>query len=423
MKNFLMILVLFGLAVPLWAQIDLKEKLKGSVNPEEIVTLSETIPFSQAVEVLSKVSEKLTGKKIVTLVFSDTPIGVEIDKMPYKKALFIIVQYNNLIVEETEVNLVVKKKDASKAALTKDVYVPITEREVKISALIFEANVSDMKEKGVNWEFLLSRSGLSIGSKIVTTQASSSSSGSETVTQNPPEFSISPKVDFTMGKFDGTATGMFKFFEEENLGKIISRPTISTINGVQGRTQVGSEFSIKERDFAGNLIDKFYQSGTIIEVTPNIINEDGVDYVLLKVKIERSSVIPGSITTEKPKTEVTTSLLLINGEEAAIGGLLVNEETINRRGVPFLKDLPWWVFGLRYLFGYDQISVATKEIITLIKVELLPSLKDRVNAKKGDVLRKEILDTQSKMKNYKEQIDSAKSELKEKEKLEDEQKN
>ncbi|OGU64681.1 MAG: hypothetical protein A2499_06650 [Stygiobacter sp. RIFOXYC12_FULL_38_8] len=419
MKKILIILVLLGLAVPTGAQIDLKDKLRGSVNPEEIVSLSETLPFNKAIEVLSKVSEKLTGKKIVSLVALTDPIGVEIDKMPYKKALFIVVQYNNLIVEETELNLVVKKKDATKEALTKDVYAPVTEREVKISALIFEASVSDMKEKGVNWEFLLSRSGLSIGSKIVTSSTSSSTSGSTTATQNPPEFSISPKVDFTMGKFDGTASGLFKFFEEEQLGKIISRPTISTINGVQGRTQVGSEFSIKERDFAGNLIDKFYQSGTIIEVTPNIINEEGIDYVLCKVRIERSSVIPGAITTEKPKTEVTTTLLLINGEEAAIGGLLVNDETIQRRGVPLLKDLPWWVFGLRYLFGYDQVTVSTKEIITLLKVELLPTLKERVNAKKSDLLRKEILDQQNKLKDYKDQIDNAKKEIKEKEKIEE----
>ncbi|MDP3580759.1 MAG: hypothetical protein Q8S39_02415 [Ignavibacteria bacterium] len=419
MKKILIILVLLGLAVPISAQIDLKDKLKGSVNPEEIVSLSETLPFNQAVEVLSKVSEKLTGKKIVSLVPLTNPIGVEIDKMPYKKALFIVVQYNNLLIEETDLNLVIKKKDASKEALTKDVYAPITEREVKISALIFEANVSDMKSKGVNWEFLLSRSGLSIGSKIVTSSSAPTTTSTTTAATTSPEFSISPTVDFTMGKFDGTATGLFKFFEEEQLGKIISRPTISTINGVQGRTQVGSEFSIKERDFAGNLIDKFYQSGTIIEVTPNIISEEGIDYVLCKIKIERSSVIPGAITTEKPKTEVTTSLLLINGEEAAIGGLLVNEETIERRGVPFLKDLPWWVFGLRYLFGYDQVKIATKEIITLLKVELLPSLKERVNAKKNDILRKEILELQNKMKDYKNQIDDAKKELKEKEKIEE----
>lgn len=420
MKKILIMLVFLGYSAPAFAQIDFKDKLKGSVNPEEIVSLSESLPFNQAIEVLSKVSEKLTGKNIVSLVPIASPIGVEIDKMQYKKALFIIVQFLNLVVDETETNIVVKRKDTSKEALTKDVYVPVTEREVKISALIFEANTKNMTERGVNWEYLLSRSGLSIGSKIVTSQTTIADPNSNAAAQNPPDFSIIPKIDFTMGKFDGTATGLFRFFEEENLGKILSRPTISTVNGIQGRTQVGSEFSIKERDFAGNLIDKFYQSGTIIEVTPHIINEEGVDYVLCKVKIEKSTVIPGAITTEKPKTEVTTSLLLLNGEEAAIGGLLVNDVTIERRGVPILKDLPWWVLGLRYLFGFNAETESTKEIITLLKVEILPSLKDRLNVKKNDLLRREIINQQNQVKDFKEQIKEANSELKEKENQEEE---
>ncbi|MCX7875271.1 MAG: type II and III secretion system protein [Melioribacteraceae bacterium] len=418
MKKFIVIFMLFGLC--LQAQIDIKEKLKGYVNPDEIVSLSETLPFNQAIEILSKVSEKLTGKKIVSQPNISSPIGVEIDKMPYKKALLIIVQLNNLLLEETESTLIVKRKDVSKEALPREQYVPVTEREVKISALIFEASVSDMKERGVNWEFLLSKSGLSLGGKIVTAQTQTQQSGGTQSTQNPPEFSISPKINFKLANtFDGTATGLFKFFEEENLGKIISRPTIIAINGMQGKTQVGSDFSIKERDFAGNLIDKFYQSGTIIEVTPNIINEEGVDYVMLKVRIERSSVIPGAITTEKPKTEVTTNLLLLDGEEAVIGGLLVNEETTNRRGVPILKDLPWWVLGLRYLFGYDQVNVTTKEIITLIKVELLPTLKERINAKKKEALKDEIILHQKDLKEYQDQTEKAKEELKGKKKEEE----
>jgi general secretion pathway protein D len=45
---------------------------------------------------------------------------------------------------------------------------------------------------------------------------------------------------------------------------------------------------------------------------------------------------------------------LLNGEETILGGLFVNEEAITRNGIPFLKDLPWWVLGIRYLTGSDQ---------------------------------------------------------------------
>ncbi len=71
MKKLFIICMLIGLTVTFetQAQADLQQKLKGYVNPEELVTLSETIPFSQAIDIMSKVSEKLTGKKIVPSVF------------------------------------------------------------------------------------------------------------------------------------------------------------------------------------------------------------------------------------------------------------------------------------------------------------------------------------------------------------------
>ncbi len=70
---------------------------------------------------------------------------------------------------------------------------------------------------------------------------------------------------------------------------------------------------------------------------------------------------------------------MLNGEETVIGGLFLNEETKVRTGIPFLKDLPWWVFGIRYLTGSDDIRVNKKELVILIKTELVPTLKERVS--------------------------------------------
>jgi type IV pilus assembly protein PilQ len=197
------------------------------------------------------------------------------------------------------------------------------------------------------------------------------------------------------------------------LGKIISRPTVVVVNGQLGRTQVGSDIAIKERDFAGNLIDRFYSTGTIIEVKPYIYKEDGVDYVYLDTKVEKSSVLPSATLTEITKTAATTKILLLDGEEVAIGGLFVNDESNVRRGVPFLKDLPWWFFGLRYIFGYDETAVTTKEIIMLIKVNILPTLKERIDQKKQDqVLSKEWQNQTDDLQKYKEEIEKAKAERK-----------
>ena len=386
MKKLTVLLFFLGLFQIANAQIDLRDKLRGFVNPEEIVTLSETMPFDQAIGVLSNVSEKIAGKKVVLGTQTNKPIGIEIDKMQYKKALYVIALYNNLVVDESETTLLVRKKEDSKEKLDKVTYASVGEREVKISALLFEGDVDEMHQRGVNWEFLLSQPGLNIGSNLVTMQpqlisnttiaiptAGGSSSSGATTTQVSPTYNLDANSKYTLGHFDGTATGLFQFLETENLGKIISRPTISVVSGVAGRTQVGTDFSIKEKDFSGNLTDRFFSTGTIIEVTPYIYNEDDIQYVYLKLKVERSSATPGALSTEIQKTVATTNVLLLNGEETAIGGLFFNQEIIVRLGIPILKDLPWWVFGLKYLFGYDSKEIIKKEIIILIKADILPS--------------------------------------------------
>ena len=387
-------LIALLIAVPLFGQAELQKKLSGYVNPDELVTLSATIPFEQAIEVLSSISEKMTGKRIVTTAGYNEPIGIEIDKMPYKKALIIIVQYNQLVYEEKAEVIIVKKITDATASLTADVYAPVSEREVKITALFFEANVTEMRERGLNWQWLLSQTGISIGGELISfiPQQTDEGGDTESTTQASPDFSLTSESQFTMGNFEGNATAMFRFFENENIGEIIARPSVTVRNKNKGRIQIGSDISIKERDFSGNIIDRFYSTGTIIEVTPYIYSEEGVDYVLLKLTAERSSAEPGTLTTEIRKTQANTEVLMLNGEEKAISGLFINEETNVRLGIPILKDLPWWFFGLRYIFGYESKQITKKEIIILVKAEIVPDLKSRTGIKSAQELLKEQFD-------------------------------
>lgn len=384
MKRFIIILILTAAAFQVSAQKLLEKELSGYNNPEELVTLSQDIPFNQAIEVISQVSEKLTGRKVVTTSENIEPIGIEINKMPYMKALSILSQVKNLILEEKPEVIILKSREIGKTQLSEEIYASVAEREVKISAVFFEANITEMRERGINWQFLLSQSGLSIGTNFQTFSAGATEGTGTELT--PPDFTTGTSSEFEIGEFKGNATALFRFFETENLGEIISRPSVTVRNKQDGRIQIGSDISIKQRDFAGNVIDVFISTGTIIQVSPYIYNEDDVDYVLLKLDVERSSAQPGDLTTEIRKTKATTDVLMLDGEETVIGGLFVNEETDVRRGIPILKDLPWWVFGIRYLTGYDQKQISKREVIILIKAEIVPTLKDRVNQKKVNAI-------------------------------------
>jgi type IV pilus assembly protein PilQ len=117
----------------------------------------------------------------------------------------------------------------------------------------------------------------------------------------------------------------------------------------------------------------------------------------MNVEVERSSVDPQASTTIVNKSKAQTNLLLLDGEESIIGGLYNTESTTIRSGVPFLKDLPWYVFGLRYLFGYNLESTTKKELVILIKAELVPTLQERITQKaKEDGLFERWRDEQAK---------------------------
>ena len=243
-------------------------------------------------------------------------------------------------------------------------------REVKISAVFFAVNLTRLEEVGINWSFAKT-----VNTGGGTVSIGSDFAGADQVSQDIFNLQVTPNISFANMDF------LLSLFSDYKLGEILSGPQLTVRSGEQGRIQVGEDFSIRERDFAGNLIDRFYSTGVIIDVTPQVITEQGVDFVHMKVGVERSTVQPGQVSTIVSKATAETNLLLLDGEETIIGGLY--EKTINttRQGVPFLKDLPWYVFGLRYIFGYDKDEEEKTELVILLKVDLVPTLQERITQK------------------------------------------
>ena len=382
MKIKLLFVLVFLFGTFCFPQKYLERQIQGNIPKDQIVSLSPNLTFEQAIELLSKVSEKAKGKKIVSTVQLLDPIGIELTNVPYDKALVALVQMNGLIYEEKEDVIVIKRKNETvPPQRTESTYASVDSREVKISAIFFEADLNAERQLGVDWKILLSKNGLDLGGNggnpIQTTTTGTGTGG--TTTTPTQGYQLNATTNFDLGGFFGDATAIFRAFETKNIGEIIASPNITTRDRVKGRMQVGTDFSIKQKDFAGNVIESFFSTGAIIEVTPYVYREDGVDYILLSVGVERSSFTPDPTTTQVRKSSATSQVILLNGEETIIGGLYENDETKIRNGIPFLKDLPWWFFGLRYIFGSDDIITNKKELIISIKAELIPTLKERLS--------------------------------------------
>ncbi len=357
-----------------------RRALKEYTSPDELVSISPTTSLNRALNAIGEVSKRFVGKVIVDPERREAPIGVNITGMQWRVALETICRKMNLWYEEYPnyiqiISLGAEPGAREAVASTGDVVdftkeaASFKSREVKISAVFFEVSLTKLNEAGINWSFMKSNKDISINSTF---------SAADKVSNDIFQLEATPKISFA------NISAVARVFSSYDLGEVLSGPQLIVRSGEKGRIQVGQDFSIKERDFAGNLLDKFYATGTIIDVQPQVISESGQNFIHLKVDVERSSLVPSAGSTIINKTKANTNVLLLDNEETIIGGLYNNEVTEVRMGIPVLKDLPWYVLGLRYLFGYNKEEVKKKELIILLKAELVPTLQDRVAQKVKD---------------------------------------
>ncbi len=404
MKNVLIIVLLINITV--FSQGYRNFKSIVSPDAEQIVTISKSASVDQAIEILSKISKQVINKIIVLDQDMPVPVGIEITNLNWYKALEIIAKLHNLeIIEREDFIKLVPAQKFSEAEIP-DILkgVDFRTREVTISAVFFELDVNKAKERGINWRTLFSKGGADVGVRFGEPSKDIFDWNSSSETR---AFDIGATGEFNVLGSIAKATTLFNFLESNQLGEVIASPQISVRDRVKGEIQVGSDFSTREKDFAGNTIERFYSTGTIIRVTPYVLNENGKNFILLDLSVERSSAIPGQISTEVKRTKANTNVLLLDGEETIIGGLFINEEKKERIGIPILKDLPWWVFGIKYLAGRDVVTSARKELIIVLKAKLNPSLYERVAGKENLLIEK-------KLEEYNKQIDRIKSQSKQK---------
>ncbi|HLP14878.1 MAG TPA: hypothetical protein VK470_01395 [Bacteroidota bacterium] len=371
--------------------------LNEYIAPDEIVSISKTLPFDKALLVLSDVSKKYVKKIIVDETGMTTPIGVDIENMYWLQALESILRTNNCWYEEKEEYFRVFALRSDKVQIGADnKIVPIVNdstarvvlkrRDVKISSWFFTLDVQKSLNYGINWNFFYAGdtngttrptqfkgnlTGGLIDPEKVTTQGSGQSQGQE----NNFVGRVIPTINFT------NISALVSLFQGNNLGEVLSSPSVVVSSGKEGHILIGQKFFITVKDFAGNTVQQEQSAGIQITVTPTVYEEKGMKFINLEIEAVRST-LSGSTGSQVINTsEVKTFSVLFDGEELVLGGLYNNSETNERGGIPILKDLPWWFFGLKYLFGFDKTITSKQELIILLKAEVVPTIEERISAK------------------------------------------
>ena len=394
----------FGAQVGVYAQ---DEYPREYTNPDEIVAFDKSTNYDEAIEIINQFAQEYRNKFIIDQTNTTGTIGTSLPAMHWEDALKYILRLKSLAsVDHEEYIEVVTLSSLAQAqqqaagvpqtaagtggATTAGSNINLNTREIRINATFFEGNRRALQEIGVDWSTLSSDVpanlneivGGDLGGPDLLTPQPIDYGNSQWVSVNSYNADVSQNVFNALVNFGQigpvNVQALFSALEADNLGEVLATPSIKVMDGVQGRIQVGQDFSVKQRDIAGNVTDNFFSTGTILIVTPTVISVKDTNFIHLNIEVERSSAQPDAVSTIINKQDAQTQALLLDGEATSIAGLYRTEQTEIRRGIPILKDLPPWFFGLRYLFGYNSNDYIENELVILVQAELEESLSSRI---------------------------------------------
>ena len=417
-----------GLAVPAYAQQEpTQRQLRTYIPPDQIVSFLPTTPFDQFVDFINPIFSSVTGKQVIDPESRDEAIGVSVTRMQFLDAFELVLQANDLSYRETERYFIVQEEEDARRRMRQDneatpatpavktMPASLETSEIKISALLFEVNLSRVRELGLNW-------GVFLSSETQGQQGGGTDGGST----NRPRFTLNPReLGGPLGDFFnsdeitapeeidfGDLARFFRALEDDGIGKTLAQPSVSVQSEEQGRIQIGSDIPIQVRDFAGNTITQFISTGIIVDVVPTLITEPlsdsagtMLDFVHLDVEVERSSGRPFGSSVAVDRNTAQTQVLLLDREQTAIGGLYSTDVTTSRRGVPILKDLPPWFFGLRYVFGRETKTLARRELIIVLQAEVIDPVSVRASRNlQEDLLEKRRREVERRVRTFSPEV-------------------
>ena len=394
-----------------------KREQTQNVPPDQIVSFVPSTPFNEFIQFVNPIFERVAGKTIVDPEDRSTPIGVSVSGAQFFDAFEAVLAENGLTYRETERFFVIEQAAEEQAAeeeatptvrdeggggggqQTQQAPATIDTREIEINAILFDLNKTKARQLGLNWSALFGplqaggggRGGGGVGGGGGAGGGGGGQGGGQGNT--PPFFveteGIFEPLENILSAPDqielATLIRLFNFLEQEGVGKTVANPKVTVQSGQEGQIQIGQDVPVQTQDFAGNTVTQFFSTGLIVNVVPTLLREPVTDttgaplleFVHLDVQVENSSSTPSAAGPIIDKNQANTQVVLLDGEQTVIGGLESSEETVNRSGIPLLKDLPWWFFGLRYVFGSTERNVVQRELLIVLQADVLEPLRER----------------------------------------------
>ncbi|MDE3043184.1 MAG: type II and III secretion system protein family protein, partial [Nitrospirota bacterium] len=246
-------------------------------------------------------------------------------------------------------------------------------QQVMLEVRVAEMNRSLIRRLGINFNYMgPDNFGISLLANLTNLNKFTQVGPAATLIDQTVTQSISGVFGFGTGSLSWT--GYVDALKEEDLVKVLAKPTLVALNGQEAAFLAGGEFPIPVPQAFGLVTIQFKKFGVGLVFTPNIMNSK---HISLNVAPEVSELdftnalrtqgftVP-AITTRR----ATTTIELADGQSFAIGGLMRDNVRESVKKFPLLGELP--IIGA--LFRSSSFQKDESELLIIVTPHLVKPL-------------------------------------------------
>ena len=344
------------------------------------------VPWDQLLDTVLEFN-KLTmirkGKVIEIIPRELADKTTEVIKLNYLKASDVVKIFKNNPIFGKSAGTIVADK-ASNALIITDIpeniekikniikQIDVKPKQVLLESIIAEVTLDDNNKLGLGWEF-----GQDGRIRNSWGDTSFESSGSLNFPLNDVDEGTGFKYLLSIN--DDLVKAQLNAYAKARKAKILSHPKIVTYNNhkavmkVVERRWVKTSINTNAAVGVGGLFTNFEERdyGIILKVTPHI-NENGD--IVLEIDQEVSDLV-GVDNFGNPvaiKRNLTTTILLKDGQTMVLGGLIQEKSKDENRGLPKINKIPI----LKNIFGTEEGEKKRTELLLFITPHLIEDFND-----------------------------------------------
>jgi type IV pilus assembly protein PilQ len=319
------------------------------------------------------------------------PVHTEFAQVNYAKATDIaallkakenklVSDRGNVTVDDRTNTLLIQDTDDKLAEIRKVIAsLDIPVRQVLIESRLVIANQDFTKQLGVKFGYSKGGDSYMIGGKRPGDTAYTTNGSS---TGTPTTFNTSGKenylVDLPTNAVPAGALGLaigkvgswllqleLSALQAEGRGEIVSNPRVITADQKEAVIEQGEDIPYEVATSSGATSITFKKAVLSLKVVPQITPDDRV---MMNLKVSKDS--RGADTRAGPAINtqnVSTQVLVNNGETVVLGGVFEQTNTKDVKRVPFFSDLPY----VGALFKNDGVVRNKKELLIFVTPKVL----------------------------------------------------